>query len=203
MSKRASHTVQSESTSLNRVRVLISLLFPFLTGLKAKERTGAHGHADDEKFAGSWRREGPLPDLGRRERETSTRRRYEGLGSENKDTVPDNNENWRSHRAPPRFPVEPEAPPIRRRGSGFSTPTQEGEASPADAEEKWAIGAKFKASHPPDERSGGRFGSMRGRGDMGPPPSVADETSSWRKPRGAGGSPSRELMGRSVWNLPF
>ncbi|KAL5485734.1 TIF3 [Sanghuangporus weigelae] len=153
-----------------------------------KERPGFHGHAEDDKFAGSWRRDGPLPDLDRRE--TSTRRRYEGLGSENRDSAPDNSNNWRSSRPPPRIPNDLEAPPVRRRGSGFSTPTHEGEAGPADTEEKWAIGSRFKPSQHSEERSGGRFGSMRGRGDMGPPPSAADEVSSWRKPGLAGSSPS-------------
>lgn len=65
--------------------------------------------------------------------------------------------------------------------------------SPADTDEKWSIGSKFRPSAPAgDNQSGGRFGSVRGRGDMGPPltPSVADE-SDWRKPRPGRNSSSR------------
>lgn len=104
----------------------------------------------------------------------------------------ENISDWRSSRGPPRFPAEPEVPGVRRKGSGFSTP--EGQPSAADMEEKWTIGGKFKPSAAaPEGAPGGRFGSMRGKGDMGPPPteSAIDEPSDWRnaaRPRPVGRS---------------
>lgn len=167
-----------------------------LISVEAKERSGGFGSSDD-KFSGNWRRDAPLPDTPSHNRDGGSRRRYEGLsgGAEAaRDSVPDNNVNWRSSR-PARAP-EPDVPAVRRRGSGFSTP-HEGDTSPADAEEKWSIGGKFKPSGPPPEgQSGGRFGQPRvGRGDMGPPPvpSAADE-GVWRKPRP--GLPGRNSTSR-------
>lgn len=157
---------------------------------KERERGRGFGQSDDDKFAGPWRRDGPLPDLGR---DSGNRRRYDGLPSENREAVSDTNADWRSNRPPPRFPIETDAPPVRRRGSGFSTPTHEGEASPADAEEKWTIGGKFRPSPSSDNQPGGRFGSVRGRGDMGPPPPVVDEGPWRRKPAAGSTSPSNSL----------
>lgn len=160
----------------------------------AKERSGGgFGHGDDDKFSGNWRRDGPLPDAPGRD--GGNRRRYEGLGSEaTRESVAEGNADWRSNR-PARILPEADVPPVRRRGSGFSTPSHEGgELSPADNDAKWTIGGKFKTGSPAAEgQSGGRFGSVRGRGDMGPPPapSVADE-SDWRRPKPARNSSSRK-----------
>ena len=107
-----------------------------------------------------------------------------------RDSAADGASDWRSHRATPRF-TEPELPPPRRKGSGFTTPRHEGELSPADTEERWT--SKFKPSGPsPDSTPGSRFGSMRGRGDMGPPQSVPSDEGDWR--RSTRNSTSREHL---------
>lgn len=174
----------------------ILLYYSYLFVHSEKERSGAFGGSDDDKFAGNWRREGPLPDLNPQGRDSSgSRRRFDGISPEpGRESLSDTNSDWRSNR-PARFNAEPEPP--RRKGSGFSTPTHEGEMSPADTEKKWTIGGKFKPSFSPDteSQSGSRFGSVRGRGEMGPPPppsSVADE-SDWRKPRPARNNSSRKF----------
>ncbi|KZS92576.1 RNA-binding domain-containing protein [Sistotremastrum niveocremeum HHB9708] len=146
-----------------------------------KERIGGGGF-DDEKFAGNWRRDGPLPDR------QSSRSRFDedrgsrfGQGREGREPLPpsvaETVDDWRGNRPGPLPPREDHARPPRR--SGFSTPV--GEHSAADAEEVWTIGSKFKPS-PTNSESGSRsrFGSMRS--DMGPPPpreSAAPE-SDWR-----------------------
>jgi translation initiation factor 4B len=142
----------------------------------AKERSG-FGSSEDPKFSGEWRRQGPLPDLGSRD---SSRRRHDGPPADRQSAAPsvsDTSNDWRSNRptrAPP--PSESEAGP-RRKGSGF---VSEG-AGAADKEETWTIGGKFKPSE--DDGPGRKFGSFRGRGDMGPPSSVPDspaEGGDWR-----------------------
>ena len=155
-----------------------------------KEREGGFGRNDDEKFASPWRREGPLPvrdDAGA----GGPRRRYDNIagpgGEPREPSASDNNSDWRSNRAPPRIPSESDMPP-RRKGSGFSTPQHEGEPSPADAEEVWAKGSKFKPSPSAENQSGGKFGSMRGRPEGGQSPvlpSPADD-GPWRRARPAG-----------------
>jgi len=159
-----------------------------------KERSGFGGSGgfDDDKFASNWRRDGPLPDLPN-SREGS-RRRFDGPPSRDPppSTLADNASDWRSSRAPPRAspaatPLESDqgGPSFKRRGSGFRS--QEGAASgAADAEETWTIGSKFKASTPAEGSApGSRFGSVRGRGDMGPPKETSSppEESDWRRPR--------------------
>ena len=156
-----------------------------------KERTGGFGSADDDKFSGNWRRDGPLPDTGRPERDGSNRRRFDGSSDP---SVADNTGDWRSHKAPPRFPQESstEHGP-RRRGSGFSTPEQS--QSAADLEETWTIGSRFKPSGQ-DSQPGSRFSSTRSRGDMGPPP-LPDE-GDWRKARPGRTSTSRASFQSSL-----
>jgi hypothetical protein len=99
---------------------------------------------------------------------------------------------WRSMSRPRPTAPEPETISSRRKGSGFSTP--EGQPSAADKEEVWTIGSKFKpsSSGTPDENvSGSKFGSIRGKGDLGAPrdpASSTDENSDWRsaaRPRSA------------------
>ncbi|KZT02895.1 uncharacterized protein LAESUDRAFT_729671 [Laetiporus sulphureus 93-53] len=147
---------------------------------------GGHGGFDDEKFAGNWRREGPLPPDLSSSRE-GPHRRYEGpSGREPPPTsVSDTASDWRSSsRGPVRsstassFESEAGEQGFRRR-SNF----REGPVTSADTEEKWTIGGKFKPSV--SEGPGSRFGSMRGRGDMGPPRDVPNppEESDWRRPR--------------------
>ena len=162
----------------------------------AKERTGGPGgFQDDDKFSGNWRRDGPLPST---DGGPSGRRKYDGLssgmGQDGPASASETVNDWRSAPRPSRAPSEAEHGP-RRKGSGFSTP--DGQASPADMEDTWVIGAKFKPSHGhSDSASGGRFGSLRNKGDMGPPPSnvpsVAEE-GDWRssaRPRTSGGRSS-------------
>ncbi|KAG2145224.1 hypothetical protein DEU56DRAFT_870292 [Suillus clintonianus] len=125
-----------------------------------KERSGFSGSSfdDDTKFSGNWRREGPPPVQDSRD---SSRRRFDGPPGDRMPPPPsvsDEVSQWRSSKPLAKIP-EPEAPSFKRRGSGFSTP--EGQ-SPADNEEKWALGSKFKpsAEDPPS-----RFGSLRGSHD--------------------------------------
>ncbi|KAI9001533.1 hypothetical protein BD414DRAFT_474962 [Trametes punicea] len=149
-----------------------------------KERAGFGGGGafeDDPKFAGNWRREGPLPDLPSRD---ASRRRVEGPREPPAPSVSDNVSDWRSSaRAPVRPPPPETEGSFRRRGPGSREPPPRG---PADTEETWHIGSKFKPSAPVDgERPGSRFGSLRPRGDVGPPrdaTSPADE-GDWRRPR--------------------
>lgn len=116
--------------------------------------------------------------------------------TEARDSVSDNVTDWRAANRgppPPRFPSDHDAPPVRRKGSGFAS-TESHAPGPADTEENWSIGSKFKPTTSPGSESqpGSRFGSLRGRGDMGPPPapSASDEID-WRKPRPARTSTSR------------
>ncbi|TDL25479.1 hypothetical protein BD410DRAFT_784469 [Rickenella mellea] len=144
-----------------------------------KERAGGFGSNDDDKFASNWRRDGPLPDRNDGRDGGRPGRRFEGGAPS--DAAPSASEtvnDWRSSRGPPKFPTEAEPPANRRRGSGFSTP--EGQASAADQEETWTIGAKFKPSAGGEAERGGRFGSMGRKGDMGPPPPALGEDSDWR-----------------------
>ncbi|KAI0749892.1 hypothetical protein C8Q80DRAFT_1164522 [Daedaleopsis nitida] len=158
-----------------------------------KERSGFGGGGyDDDKFAGNWRRDGPLPDQGASR--DDSRRRYDSTAREPREPPPpslsDNASDWRSSRPPARAtstlsqdsegsykkrgPPSREAPPV----------------GPADTEEVWQRGAKLRSAPPPEstERPGSRFGTLR-RGDMGPPPPaaaaappVADEAD-WRRPK--------------------
>jgi len=132
-------------------------------------------HEDNAKFDNPWRREGRLPDLPEGQ---PSRRRYDSERGERAPPPPsiaEGVDDWRSSR--PRAAPPPEEPSFKRKGSGFLAGSEPGAA---DKEDTWAIGGKFKPSAPADEPQS-RFGSLRGRGDMGPPkePSVADE-SDWR-----------------------
>ncbi|THV02772.1 RNA-binding domain-containing protein [Dendrothele bispora CBS 962.96] len=135
-----------------------------------KERSGFGPNADDGKFDNPWRREGPLPDAPSRD---SSRRRFDSLPS-----VSEGNTDWRAgQRARPH--PEPETPSgsMRRRNAGFGSDIPAGSA---DREESWTIGGKFKPSEDKESAPGSRFGSIRGKGDMGPPPSSAADEGDWR-----------------------
>ena len=156
------------------------------------------GGFDDPKFSGDWRRQGPLPDLGSRD---SSRRRHDGPPADRQPAPPsgsDTSSDWRSNRpmrAPP--PPESDAAP-RRKASGFVSES----TGAADKEETWTIGSKFKPSE--DEGPGRKFGSFRGRGDMGPPSSVPDSPADgeWRSgPRP--GLSSRNSTSRECIVLPI
>ncbi|KAI9066107.1 RNA-binding domain-containing protein [Trametes sanguinea] len=134
-----------------------------------KERSGFGGGGafeDDPKFAGNWRRDGPLPDLPGRGGD-GPRRRFEGprdgpgAREPPPPSVSDNISDWRSSaRTPARPPPSETEGGFRRRGPGSREPAP---AGPADSEETWHIGSKFKPSGPPEggERPGSRFGSLR------------------------------------------
>ncbi|KAI0782266.1 hypothetical protein C8Q75DRAFT_504507 [Abortiporus biennis] len=157
-----------------------------------KERSGfGGGFDDDSKFAGNWRRDGPLPDVP--SSRDGSRRRFEGgAGGPREPPAPslsDNASDWRSHRAPARLsPASSgtdidQGPSFKRRGSGFRS-QEGGPVGAADSEETWTIGAKFKPSTPSESGSpGSRFGSIRGRSDMGPPKDVISpsDEGGWRR----------------------
>jgi hypothetical protein len=123
----------------------------------------------------------------------SSRRRFDVTTADGPPpSVAEEASDWRSSSRPRGpIPAEPELPSFKRRGSGFSTP--EGQPSAADKEEVWTIGGKFKpsASSTLEESSTSKFGSLRGRGEMGAPkdPAPPDEgVSDWRsaaRPRSA------------------
>ncbi|KAI9510718.1 hypothetical protein F5148DRAFT_1281589 [Russula earlei] len=141
-----------------------------------KERAG-FGGLEDPKFSGEWRRQGPLPDLASRD---SSRRRYDGPSTERQPppaSISDSSNDWRSNR-PSRPPPPPESEVVpRRKASSFTLPEGGGAA---DKEETWTIGSKFKPTE--DEGPGRKFGSFKGRGDMGPPSNVPDPSADgdWR-----------------------
>jgi len=169
--------------------------------IQAKERAG-FGGSEDPKFSGEWRRQGPLPDLASRD---SSRRRYDAPSTDRQappHSVSDTSSDWRSNRpSRPPPPPESEAAP-RRKASSFNAPE-----GAADKEETWTIGGKFKPSE--DDGPGRKFGSFKGRGDMGPPSSGPDSPadSDWRSGPRAGlssrNSTSRKSVILILWNRLF
>jgi len=149
-----------------------------------KERPGFGGFEDDAKFDNPWRRDGPLPPSS--DSRDSSRRRFDGPSSTGDRALPSLSEgpsDWRSSRPARAAPLDTtDSSSYKRKGSGFTTP--DGQPSPADREEAWAIGSKFKPAPPASEESGagGRFGS-RGRSDMPPPKEPLVEESDWRSAR--------------------
>lgn len=166
-----------ESALRNLVSTLYKYNCPAMSYLfLAKERSGfgdrggGGGVEDDSKFDSPWRRDGPLPDLPR-----DSRRRYDGASPGDRERLPSVAEGaseWRSNR-PSRPAVSEDLPPRRR--SGFSTP--EGQPGPADQAETWIRGSKFA---PAPNTSEERFGSLRGKGDMGPPKDLPADEADWR-----------------------
>ncbi|KAJ7844370.1 hypothetical protein B0H14DRAFT_2776667 [Mycena olivaceomarginata] len=149
-----------------------------------KERSGfsGSGFEDDAKFDNPWRRDGPLPPSA--DSRDSSRRRFDGPPVDRSlPSVSEGPSDWRSSRpaaAVVRTPtVDTDSASFRRKGSGFSTPV---EPSPADKEEVWAIGSKFKPAPPTSDESGSgsRFGSIRGRADI---PAAKEEEIDWRGAR--------------------
>ncbi|KAF9456341.1 hypothetical protein BDZ94DRAFT_1275903 [Collybia nuda] len=143
-----------------------------------KERGGFSGSFDDDaKFDSPWRRDGPLPDL--HDSRESSRRRFDGPPGERPSlpSVAEGISDWRSSKPSRPAAPESEAPTFKRKGSGFSTPEGVGAA---DKEELWAKGSKFVPAPTSSEE---RFGSMRGKGDMGPPKEPVTEESDWRSAR--------------------
>ncbi|KAJ7573873.1 hypothetical protein C8J56DRAFT_980681 [Mycena floridula] len=161
-------------TSLSGRTIRVSVAEP------PKERPGFGAGFDDGKFDNPWRREGPLADLPNSR--DSSRRRFDGPPREERlPSLSEGPSDWRSNkpRAPPPDAEGDGSGSIRRKAPGFVAES----AGAADAADTWTMGSKFKASAPPqdEERSGkdGKFGSLRGRGDMGPPKEIPEE-SDWR-----------------------
>ncbi|KAJ3744237.1 hypothetical protein DFH05DRAFT_1460366 [Lentinula detonsa] len=140
-----------------------------------KERP-SYGGNDDSKFDNPWRRDGPLPDLS--SSRDSSRRRFDGPRPEPLPSVSEDASDWRSNRSRAALP-EPETPTgsMRKKTMGFGSDS----SGAADREDVWTKGSKFK---PSEEREPAlptsRFGSARGRGDMGPPRDPVPEESDWR-----------------------
>lgn len=155
-----------------------------------KERSAFAGGEDDAKFSGSWRREVPPPSSGGPR--DSSRRRFEGPVGERMPPPPsvsDEASDWRSSRPFTKVP-EPDVLPSSRRGSGLSTP--EGQPSPADRDEHWSMGSKFRPSLA-DEVPSGRFGSLRGKYESFQAKDGGPDEGDWRggRARAQGGtSPS-------------
>ncbi|KAJ6448931.1 hypothetical protein C8R45DRAFT_1045694 [Mycena sanguinolenta] len=140
-----------------------------------KERPGfsGGGYEDDSKFDNPWRRDGPLPPSA--DSRDSSRRRFDGPSDRALPSVSEGPSDWRSSRPPARTTIDTDSSSFRRKGSGFSTPV---EPSPADKDEAWAIGSKFKPAAPPEDAgSSSRFGSMRGRAD------TKEDEGDWRSAR--------------------
>jgi len=157
--------------------------------LLAKERTGYSAPSDDSKFDNPWRREGPLPT------HDSSRRRYDAPPGERPPArFADETSDWRSNRHS--RTLEPEAPPFKRKSSGFIP--SDGQLNAADKEDTWVIGSKFRPStDASQDETLGKFSSARSRGDMGPPKDTPSDEPDWRtstRPRPARGSISRKLI---------
>lgn len=144
--------------------------------LLAKERGFGGASEDNAKFDSPWRRDGPLPDL--HDSRDSSRRRFDGpsdRADRQVSSAADGVDQWRSNK-PQRIP-DSDAPPFKRKGSGFLS--SEGQASAADKDEVWAIGSKFKSTtNEANDDISGR--SNRIRGDMGPPREVPSDEGDWR-----------------------
>ncbi|KAG2071795.1 RNA-binding domain-containing protein [Suillus decipiens] len=165
-----------------------------------KERSGFSGSSfdDDSKFSGNWRREGPPPNM--QDSRDSSRRRFDGPPGDRMPPPPsvsDEVNQWRSNKPLAKIP-EPEAPSFKRRGSGFSTP--EGQ-SPADNEDKWTLGSKFK---PSTEEPPSRFGLRSSHDSQHVRDPPADE-GDWRTGRSrtspTSSTPPTPQMGRRKLEL--
>jgi len=189
---------ESERCRAPYVLFLPNVRPPSYMNISAKERAG-FGGLEDPKFAGEWRRQGPLPDLGSRD---SSNRRYDGPPGDRQSaptSVSDTSGDWRSSR-----PSRPAPPPesegaAKRKNSAFGSES----GGAADREETWTIGGKFKPSE--DEGQGRKFGTNRARGDMGPPSSVPPDSpadTDWRSGPRAGFS-SRSSTSRESVILPI
>lgn len=146
---------------------------------KERERSNFSHREDDSKFDTPWRRDGPLPDLSNSR--DSSRRRFDGPREERLPTVSESASDWRSNKPRAPVPESDEGPSpagsMRRKGTGFSTES----AGQADSADTWTMGSKFRPSTE-DERNekDGKFGSLRGRSDMGPPRDPPSDEGDWR-----------------------
>ena len=160
--------------------VCLSFWSPTLTALliiiKAKERSGFGASEDNAKFENPWRRDGPLPDLPHSR--DPPRRHFDGPSNDRQiSSASDTLDQWRSNK--PLRTSEPDAPPFRRKGSGFVTP--EFQAGAADKEDAWTIGSRFKPSaNGAAEETSGRSVTHRAKSDMGPPKESPSDEGDWR-----------------------
>jgi translation initiation factor 4B len=140
-----------------------------------KEKSGFGGFSseDNAKFDNPWRRDGPLPDLPHSR--DASRRRFDPPSNDRPlSSLSESPEDWRSSR-PSRVTESSDTPPFKHKSSGLLTEIQ----GPADKEEVWTIGGKFKPTpNGLNEELPGKYG--RTRGDMGPPKEAAVDESDWR-----------------------
>ena len=161
-----------------------------LPHLPAKERVLFNVSSEDAKFDNPWRREGPLPTR------DSFRRSYDAPG-ERPARLADDTGDWRSNR--PNRAVESEALSFKRKGSGFNPP--EGQFGAADKEDSWSTGNKFRpSSDAPHDEALGKFGSIRGKGDMGPPKEIPRDEPDWRT--SVRSRPGRDSISRKITFQP-
>lgn len=152
----------------------------YLILLIEKNSSMGGGFDDDSKFDSPWRRDGPLPD-----REAPRGRMDAGERAERTPSASEHVDQWRSSKT--RAPVESDAPPFRRRASGFG-----GADSPsgaADREDSWSMGSKFKPSNNPEDTTTApvqRINNAR----RGPEASVGED-SDWRRSRPGNATASR------------
>ncbi|KAF8651000.1 hypothetical protein AX16_004986 [Volvariella volvacea WC 439] len=152
-----------------------------------KER---HATEEDTKFEGSWRREGPLPDLKDSSRDPP-RRRFDA--APHPPGASDEKDDWRSNRPARSSLPDPEPAPYRKRNPGF--PPQE--TSAADREEVWSIGSKFKPSGS-EEAPGPRFGSIRSRHEH---PKTESDEGDWRARKPGNSTPPTPQVARRKLDL--
>lgn len=157
------------------------------------------GGFDDDKFAGPWRRDGPLPPLASnlsRPGPGTERFGSRFAGPDEDHAGPGQAEvsnDWRSNRpiraAPPPSSGDRPGPPPRR-GSGFTPAGSDGPPHPAVAEPTWSIGSKFKPSSPSEQvpERKGMFGGRRGDTAVGSG-ALPEDDSDWRS------APRRTLSG--------
>lgn len=163
--------------------------------IKAKERSGFGSSEDNAKFENPWRRDGPLPDLPH-SRDPS-RRRFDGPSNNDRQTpsASDTLDQWRSNK--PLKASEPDAPPFRRKGSGFVTP--ESQAGAADKEDVWTIGSRFKPfANGAAEETSGRSVTHRAKSDMGPPKESPSDEGDWRSSARIQKSNTRGSVSRKI-----
>src|SRR6266511_4013729 len=154
----------------------------------AKEKSGFNGPSEDHsKFDNPWRRDGPLP------LRDSSRRRYDMTATErHPSSVADETNDWRSSR--PQRSSESEVPPFKRKGSGLLS--SDTHASPAEKEDVWVIGGKFRPSiASSNDDMSNKFGFVRGRNDVAPAKDLADEPD-WRS--AARSRPTRSSVSRKT-----
>jgi len=98
-------------------------------------------------------------------------------GERQPSSVADETNDWRSGR-PPRA-SESEVPSFKRKGSGLLS--SDTHASPAEKEDAWAIGSKFRPSiASSNDDTSNKLGSVRGRNDVAPAKDSPIHETDWR-----------------------